>query len=88
MLDSMLDISIWLAFRCPYQTRPRVLGWGAPGWRGSKLEGSRLGLVTSLDLLVKGVTIWSYVHHHRHCLRPLQAIMQQFGEKVKLTISF
>merc|ERR1719192_3279362 len=49
--------------------------------RGSKLEESRLGLVTSLDLLVKGVTIWSYVHHHRHCLRPLQAIMQQFGEK-------
>ena len=56
--------------------------------RGSKLEESRLGLVTSLDLLVKGVTIWSYVHHHRHCLRPLHAIMQHVGEKVKLTISF
>ena len=50
--------------------------------RGSKLEESRVGLVASLDLLVKGVTIWSYVHHHRHCLRPLPAIKQPVREEV------
>merc|ERR1719239_1217906 len=45
------------------------------------LEESRVGLVASLDLLVKGVTIWSYVHHHRHCLRPLPAIKQPAREQ-------
>merc|ERR1712226_1819619 len=49
--------------------------------RGAKLEESRVGLVASLDLLVKGVTIWSYVHHHRHCLRPLAAIKQPAREE-------
>merc|ERR1719331_3049088 len=49
--------------------------------RGAKLEESRVGLVASLDLLVKGVTIWSYVHHHRHCLRPLPAIKQPAREE-------
>ena len=34
-----------------------------------KLEESRGGLVVSLDLLVKGVTIWSYIHQHCHCIR-------------------
>ena len=44
--------------------------------RGHQLEESRGGLITSLDLLLKGVTIWSYVHHHRHCLRPLASLQQ------------
>ena len=65
---------------------------GAPGVRaeerGAKLEESRVGLVASLDLLVKGVTIWSYVHHHRHCLRPLAAIKQPAREEVTLMIEW
>ena len=56
--------------------------------RGAKLEESRVGLVASLDLLVKGVTIWSYVHHHRHCLRPLPAIKQPVREEVTLILAF
>ena len=56
--------------------------------RGAKLEESRVGLVASLDLLVKGVTIWSYVHHHRHCLRPLPAIKQPAREQVTLILAF
>ena len=55
--------------------------------RGAKLEESRVGLVASLDLLVKGVTIWSYVHHHRHCLRPLPAIKQPVREEVTLILA-
>ena len=34
-----------------------------------KLEEIRGGLVVSLDLLVKGVTIWSYIHQHCLCIR-------------------
>ena len=56
--------------------------------RGAKLEESRVGLVASLDLLVKGVTIWSYVHHHRHCLRPLSAIKQPGREEVTQILAF
>ena len=56
--------------------------------RGAKLEESRVGLVASLDLLVKGVTIWSYVHHHRHCLRPLPSIKQPAREEVTLILAF
>ena len=56
--------------------------------RGAKLEESRVGLVASLDLLVKGVTIWSYVHHHRHCLRPLPAIKQPVREEVTQILAF
>ena len=56
--------------------------------RGAKLEESRVGLVASLDLLVKGVTIWSYVHHHRHCLRPLSAIKEPGREEVTQILAF
>ena len=45
----MLDISIWLAFACPYQMgpwawgpRPGVLCWGALDW-GAGLEGPQAG---------------------------------------------
>ena len=34
-----------------------------------KLEEIRGGLVVRLDLLVNGVTIWSYIHLHCHSIR-------------------
>jgi len=32
------------------------------------LEDSKEGLVNGLNLLVKGVTIWSFIHHHKYCI--------------------
>merc|ERR1712055_1016857 len=36
------------------------------------LEDSKEGLVNDLNLLVKGVTLWSFIHHHGYCIvKPL-----------------
>merc|ERR1712096_340673 len=32
------------------------------------LEDSKEGLVNGLNLLVKGVTIWSFIHHNKYCI--------------------